>query len=299
MGANQSVAAVAVTFNPEADRFRRLLEALVPQVDALIVVDNASTDAAEVRALAEEFGTHLIFNATNEGIAAAQNRGIAWALGHGFDHVLLSDQDSLPAPDMVAELLAALREATVPVAAVGPIPVNEEDGEVLLSGFAFWRPTRTTPPAPGEVLEVPTLIASGMLIPRAALLAVGPMNSSLFIDGVDTAWCLRAIHEGWTILAVGSAHLTHSLGGRSVKTMARERAIHLQSPTRNYYITRNALLMSRAEFVPLPWKIGNALWLAQMVGYYALAAPDAREQRPALWQGVVDGLRGVVGPRPS
>jgi len=94
-------------------------------VDELLIVDNGSSAAAveALRAQAQALGCALLALGTNLGIAAAQNRGIAWARERGASHVLLLDQDSVPASDMVARLLQALEGATRAgqrVAAVGP-----------------------------------------------------------------------------------------------------------------------------------------------------------------------------------
>ena len=59
----------------------------------------------------------------NTGIARAINIGLQDALAEGADFVLLSDQDSLPANDMVENLCRAYAELTdqgVKVGAVGP-----------------------------------------------------------------------------------------------------------------------------------------------------------------------------------
>ncbi len=100
--------------------FDRLLE----QVSAIVWVDNASGDG--LRALASRWPAerlHAIWLGDNQGIGAAQNRGMERALALGASHVLLMDDDSLPAPDMVPRLLAALA-AHPQAAAVGACHVD-------------------------------------------------------------------------------------------------------------------------------------------------------------------------------
>src|SRR5450830_1343914 len=109
-----TVVAVVVTFAPDLDATSRLLQALAAQVAHVIVVDNGSP-AETVTALREALSTttgELISLAENVGIAAAQNVGITRARAGGATHILLSDQDSLPAGDMVAQLLGGLARAT-------------------------------------------------------------------------------------------------------------------------------------------------------------------------------------------
>ena len=109
------VVAVVVTYRPDVAATTVLLRALAPQVDRVVLVDNGSPPEA-VDALRAEVGAaggELLALGENRGIAAAQNAGLERALALGATAVLLSDQDSVPAPDMVARLLAGLDRAGV------------------------------------------------------------------------------------------------------------------------------------------------------------------------------------------
>ncbi len=113
----------------DPERLAQQFDRLLQQVGAIVWVDNASGDALRAQASrwpAERL--HPIWLDDNQGIGVAQNRGIAHALALGATHVLLMDDDSLPAPDMVARLLAAL--ATHPqAAAVGACHVDPRQAE--------------------------------------------------------------------------------------------------------------------------------------------------------------------------
>ena len=75
-----SVCAVVVTFQPDQGELATLLEALRPQVDALVLVDNGSDQPQLLHGLAANFDSQLILLEENQGIARAQNLGIALAL---------------------------------------------------------------------------------------------------------------------------------------------------------------------------------------------------------------------------
>ena len=313
-----SVCAVVVTFQPDQGGLATLLEALRPQVDALVLVDNGSNQPELLHDLAANFDSQLILLEENQGIARAQNLGIALAFEQGFDAVLLSDQDSIPSAGMVAQLVRTLvgaskpdpffpaagnllpsftSEASKPIAAVGPVPVDERGSEEssLVYSFTTWGPKRRTIPQAGEVLEVPFVLASGCLIPRDALLNVGPMNESLFIDHVDLAWCLRALEKGYRILVDGFAKLTHSLGEEKT-VLPTGREIHVQSPMRNYYMVRNTMWLTRAPFMPTLWKLGYLPYLAKYLGFYSLLSLKQPSRFKELCRGFEDGLRGASGP---
>ncbi|WRS30224.1 glycosyltransferase family 2 protein [Actinomycetaceae bacterium MB13-C1-2] len=298
---NSLVSVVVVTFNPNPVALKRLLTALRPQVNSAIVVDNGSSNQATIRDLAKEYGATLICSEENIGIAAAQNVGIEHALRNGADHVLLSDQDSVPAPNMVQQLMQCLGEQSSlphsrPVAAIGPVPVDERGnrGDALVYSFTTWGPKRREIPEPGDVLEVPFVLASGCLIPRAALIDVGPMNEGLFIDHVDLAWCLRAIQKGYRVLACGDARLTHELGEETTR-LPGGREVHVQSPMRAYFMVRNTLLLMRAPFMPLKWKLGYIPYLTKYIGFYTLA-PGRERRVPQMVEGLWDGITGKTGP---
>jgi len=121
----ERVIAVVVSYNPDINDFVKVFETLLPQVAYAVVVDNASfSDMAVILAHWSGKKIELLRMQENFGIAAAQNLGIERAMTLGADFVLLLDQDSVPSPSMVAELLGAITSAQsdggMPVAAVGP-----------------------------------------------------------------------------------------------------------------------------------------------------------------------------------
>ncbi|WP_099331781.1 glycosyltransferase family 2 protein [Actinomyces minihominis] len=319
--------AVVVTYNPDASELTALLSALLPQVSTAVVVDNGSKNEGAVAEITSNLNAVFLPLGENLGIATAQNRGITWAMKRGTDYVLLSDQDSVPAPDMVEKLRECFENPplpdqptgltllsvedeeglaqfpgsvlTGPVAAVGPVPLDDRGGEVenaLVYSFTKWGAMRRQVPGPGQALAVPFVLASGCLISVEALREVGPMNGSLFIDHVDLAWCLRALEDGYRILVTGDALIYHSLGDEVAKVPGRKQPVHLHSAVRNYYIMRNTLLLQSASFLPSRWKRRYLMWMVKYMGYYILA-PGRRQRVPLLTRGVRDGIMGRVGPQ--
>lgn len=245
---------VIVTYHPDLDTLKRLLNSIRPQVTDLVIVDNS---------LNFDFSTTL--NDTpcillplhdNFGIAHAQNVGISLARERGADYVLLLDQDSIPAPDMVDRLLQTavrLQEQGLQVAAVGPQYLDERQGEaapfVYLSGRTL---KRRACEGPDDVVETAFLIASGCLLPLHSLDKIGPMLSELFIDYVDIEWGLRAAQMGYISYGVCAAQMQHALGDEWIDFRGRKVPIH--SPLRHYYHIRNAIWLGRQTWLPWPWK---------------------------------------------
>src|SRR5260221_1260092 len=93
------------TFN-DAAVIEQLLEGLRRQtrpLDAILIVDNASTDGTLDRTFPEN--VTIVRNPENLGTAGAVKIGCAHALEHGFDWVWIFDADSVPEPDALEKLL--------------------------------------------------------------------------------------------------------------------------------------------------------------------------------------------------
>ncbi|EQD74078.1 rhamnosyltransferase [mine drainage metagenome] len=164
------ISAVVVTYLPDTDVLRALLDSLLAQTAGVFVVDNTPMDDRRVEtpctALPQD-ALRLIRLGSNFGIGRALNVGIDAALAAEATHVLLSDQDSLPAPDMVAELLRAqeaLIHAGWRVGAVGPTYTDRHTGitfpfQAEVPGKFFYGHQR--PDAMHPTIEALTLITSG------------------------------------------------------------------------------------------------------------------------------------------
>ena len=112
------VVAVVVTYQPALEVLEKLLDAIIPQVDSVVVVDNGSDTVFEAwNNNRQKYAVEVLLLGENSGIAAAQNVGIQWARNRGAAFVLLMDQDSIPAPDMVEKLLSTISEQPTPAAA--------------------------------------------------------------------------------------------------------------------------------------------------------------------------------------
>lgn len=297
------VHAIVVTFNPERDVLLREFSLLAPQVDKIWLVDNASSQsiAALVSSLPWAGKLELVQMSANLGLGAAQNAGIQLVRAAGASHVLILDQDSEPMPDMVARLLAAsesLQSSGVPVAAVAPVYADSATGPA--SGFVRlgWLGFKKQAALPGqEVVEADFVIASGSLIPVSVLDDIGPMDESLFIDHVDTEWCLRAQSKGYRLFGVPSARMVHTLGDRRSRIwFLRWRNVPYHSPFRYYYILRNSLLMQRRPYMPLKWRVAEVLRCIRVVVFYGMFGRHRIACLRMMWRGIADGLCGVSGP---
>jgi len=98
------VVAVIAAFN-EGPHIREVVLGTRPYVDAVIVVDDGSTD--DTAAAAERAGAEVVRHAANRGKGVAVRSGLDAVRGRGFSHVLLMDGDLQHRPSDVPRLVAA------------------------------------------------------------------------------------------------------------------------------------------------------------------------------------------------
>ena len=93
------------TFNEAAviERAVAGIERQTRRPDALIIVDNGSTDGTLDRAFPE--WVTIIRNPQNVGVSGSIRNGIAYAFEHGFDWIWILDADAVADPEALATLL--------------------------------------------------------------------------------------------------------------------------------------------------------------------------------------------------
>ncbi len=294
------VVGVVVAYEPDPATLGVLLKALRPQLDKVIVVDNGSRLDTENRIdpdLRSDTWCQVVRLDSNLGIAAAQNVGIALARQAGTAFVILFDQDSEPAPDMVSKLVnvaTAKSSAGVAVAAIGPRYTDKRQDNpppfIRIQGVSVQRQRCCDTHA---VVEVDYLIASGSLIPMATLDAVGGMREDLFIDYVDIEWGMRARQAGFQSFGVCGARMQHGLGEDPIKVLGRKVSCH--SPLRHYYHFRNAVRLYCERGMPWNWKIADGWRLLLKYGAYSLFARPRHQHWWMMSLGIVHGLAGRMG----
>lgn len=291
-----TILAVIVTYQPRADLLTLLLQALAPQVQGGIVVNNGTTLPLSDDALtAWGFQVHHVQR--NTGVATALNIGFDWAAAQGADFVLSFDQDSQPAPDMVARLLSAYTRLVADgqrIGAVGPQQVDSRSARIAPHLAPIHGIRRNVTPRPFQTIEVDHLISSGCLLPLTVYQQVGPFIEALFIDYVDIEWSLRLRHRGWHLYAVGGALLQHTIGDHTVDFWGRQIPMH--TPQRHYYLMRNGVYLQRLAHIPFGWKWSDAIQLLKKFIFFSLVERPRWAHFRAMVRGVRDGLCARLGP---
>ncbi|MCW2737488.1 glycosyltransferase family 2 protein [Nocardioides sp.] len=219
---SETVAVVVVTFN-RADLLVGMLDGLAAQThapDAVIVVDNASTD--HTRAVLEartDLPLHVTFAETNLGGAGGFHIGVRAAYDAGYDRVWLMDDDVVPAPDCLAVLMAVDADCLIAVREdrAGTLVEKAAVDFDLRNPFAV-RPKRSAVDtvyadraSMPELVEVQNVAFEGFMVRRDVVAEIGFPDPAFFIFYDDAEYAVRARRAGRRIWAVRDAVLVRQL----------------------------------------------------------------------------------------
>ncbi|MBO9731720.1 MAG: glycosyltransferase family 2 protein [Chitinophaga sp.] len=286
-----SVGIMITYYNPDAGAVKQL-EAIFDKVDKICIVDNSSPAVSEKnrKMIAPFENIEYIPLHENRGIGAAQNIGAAY-LFQTVDHLIFLDQDSLPAPDMISQLISSLnvlQKAGVKVGGIGPQAINKwtkEPYKAKIKKGNYVLPDE-------KILEVSEIISSGTLVSKPIWEEVGGIDEWLFIDGVDHEWCWRATAKGgYRFFINENAHLEHSLGEGDKKIMGVF-SLKVPSPIRCYYQYRNYFILCRRKYVPLYWKCMNGIKYSFKMICYPLLLSEKKAYLKYIVKGIKEGIKG-------
>jgi rhamnopyranosyl-N-acetylglucosaminyl-diphospho-decaprenol beta-1,3/1,4-galactofuranosyltransferase len=289
------VTAVVVTYN----RRELLLEALAAvhaqsrPADAVIVVDNASTDGTAAAVRAHYPSARLAEVAHNTGGAGGFAYGMALALADGADLVWLMDDDTVPEPDALRALLDARASHPDP-----PL--------VLVASRVVWTDGRAHP------MNTPRAKPFASRAERRAAAAAGglPIRSASFVSIlVDAAECrLRGLPQAdyflWnddfeftTRLLRGNAGLLQEASVVVHKTQTFG-STDVDPGRRFFYEVRNKIwtLRSSTPLAPLERVLYGGSTLRRWARTFARSR-DRRTLGRSLAAGIAAGVR--TSPRPT
>ena len=204
-----------------------------------VVVDNDPGDGS-LETVARDFPrVRGILNHDNVGYARAINQGIAATTG---EFVLAMNPDCVLERGSLGALVRYLR-GHPQAGVVGP-RIVDSDGSLQYSArafpdhltFLFNRYSLLTRLFPGNrfsrryllsdwyhasVREVDWLSGACLMVRRAAIARVGPMDEAYFMFNEDVDWCRRMKLGGWRVVYVPEAHVIHHIGASRKKVAAK------------------------------------------------------------------------------
>jgi len=271
---------VIVNFNAGSALAKAVTSVLdVSRVGRVIVIDNASEDMSmeTLHAVtAHEPRLVCVQNKFNLGFARACNMGVQAAAA---DYLLFLNPDCDVQAGALEKLIDSI-EKNERVGMAGPLLLNTDGTEqaggrrmvptpwrsfVRAFGLSKYRdryPKLFTDfqlhqePLPDGPIEVEAISGSCMMVRRDAMLDVGLLDEGYFLHCEDLDWCMRFRQQGWGILFVPDARVTHSQG-----TCGKDRPLFVE-----WHKHKGMMRFYRKFFHhqypgALLWIVGAGVWL--------------------------------------
>lgn len=234
----------------------------------------------------------------NTGVAAAQNKGLVWARESSYEHVLLLDQDSIPAADMVQTLqnaLINLEAKDMKVAAVGPRLVDRRTNHnthfIEINWFGITR--KHYADHGKKIVKTDFLVSSGMLASVGVFNHIGLLEEAFFIDNVDLEWCFRARAMGYHLYGVFDAIMQHNVGDQVFRIGPG--TFYRHNPERQYYIMRNRLVLYRRNYSPNAWIVQDIMRAIVKFVMFSLFFAPRLENIRMMCCGIRDAFAAKLG----
>lgn len=292
------VTIVVLNWNGAADTLACLdsLATLTYPSFNVILVDNGSTDDSLVhlRPYTAPYPLTLIETGRNLGYAGGNNVGTHHALEHGADFVLVLNNDTAVAPDLLDRLLEAAQRNPDAGVFSARIMYFDEPDRVWFDG-ARWNPSELRLEWPGQDATAPTLdsadhdtdYACGAALFFRAEVAqqIGLLDESFFLVWEEVDWCFSARKAGWRNIVVPAAKVWHKIG----VSFGSE-----SSPLRTYFSIRNELLWFSRH---APFSARMRLWmknLRRLIPKFFIADGQAPWIKRLLWA-MQDYFRAWLG----
>ncbi|MDX6424534.1 MAG: hypothetical protein QOI67_2005 [Gaiellaceae bacterium] len=298
----QRVTVVVVNWNrwPETLACVEALSRSVGTRFRVIVVDNASDEAAASHALERVQDVEIVQAGANLGYAGGNNLGLSIALDSGDPYVWVLNNDTVPAPDSMAELVKCMeadpRLGVLTSSVLSPDGDWEPGNAIRVAEPRNWSIDRAT----GQVVcegcadaqaghRADIVRGPSLFFRSAALAEVGVFDERYFhyFEEMDLVERLR--RAGWGAALACRSRVVHQHGG----TLS-----HL-TPQSMYYLHRNQLLFRKKIYGE---GVARGLSTDLLRRLRALGAPRyllRGEFRVTSAQalGIIDAARGRTGQR--
>ena len=294
-----SVSIIILNYNGREDTLAclRSMEHLTYPNVQVIVVDNGSTDGSVEAFRAQHPRFTLIETGANLGFTGGNNVGIRHAQEQGADYIMLLNNDTVVAPDML-DVMVAVMEANPGVGVTGPTIYYYDAPETIWSagGGIDWSRGLTWMIGIDEEdkaqfglspRSVDFVTGCAILARREVWQKVGLLDDKFFMYYEETEWCVRARRAGFDIMHVPSAMVWH-------KISKEQRAASTRT---YYYMTRNRLLFLYRSRVGLRTWANTLLELARTFVSWSVRPKwqDRRHLRGVMVRAVTDFTLGRFG----
>lgn len=216
---------IVLTYNAEPflkDCFSSLLDQ-AEKADVL-AVDNASSDQTVERLKKEFPQVGVIQNRRNLGFAAGNNVGLRYAIEHGYEMIVLLNQDTKVTRNFIETGVAAMNDSKVGLASPTILFFGTHQiwwaGSELERGFGLlfsphyklgWHRNKRQEATPERCARLQTDWVPGcaLFTRRDVLEKVGLLDERFFFLGEDVDFSFRVRAAGYTLLHYPEASVEH------------------------------------------------------------------------------------------
>ena len=247
----------------------------------VFVIDNGTTKDDSVAEIPRRFPqVQFTANGENCGFTRANNQGIRAARGR---YVLLLNNDTIQTENALGKAVEYM-DAHPEVGGLGIMHRNNDAERTFQPSFyEFPKPWRETAamfglrfgakaPTPNVVeQDVDWVCGSFLMMRRACLEQIGPLDERYFIYDEDIDWCLQAHRAGWKIRFWPGASMIH-LGAAANPFMRDKTLVMFRShvsylrknhgwlPSAAFYLSMGLMLSLATAKQLLRLLIGRASW---------------------------------------
>ena len=264
-----------VLFNPDINRLKENINAVIVQCTHVYLVDNGSSNVGEVIELLKRYKQSkfsMVYNPVNQGIAKALNQLAAAAQSDGFEWVLTLDQDSVVPYNIIQEFEKYVDRQNIGMLCPVIYDRNKEMAVEEKEGYK----------------EIEKCITSGSLLNIKAWSQIAGFDESMFIDGVDFDICYRLRQAGYKILCIENVVLLHELGRIEYRRFLFWKVlVKNHSAFRKFYIARNTVYLARKEHSNI---VKAILQNAKLFFIAVCYEKDKRKKITKILQGTIEGF---------
>lgn len=285
-----SIYAGIITYNPDLERLRQNIKAILPQVEKLIIVDNGSVSDIQKCVSDMELKNCddkicFILNKRNFGVAYALNQVMKYSYKNGASWVLTLDQDTVVYSDIIKmynEFLSKTTDNSIASLTCLRLDVNYlENGQQDIAAKYDKIPYSF----------VDNCITSGNLLSVKAWYNVKGFENKLFIDMVDDEFCYRLRANGYRIVRLNQYGYLHERGHNilTVNFFGKKKHIFAYDKKRKYYTARNIIYMCKKYHFRIYNKY--CVYLLKLIIGTLYYEKNKTESMMAYFRGMIDGIR--------
>ena len=268
----------------------------------IIVVDNGSEDGS-VKKLKDRFSHIIILESeTNLGFTGGNNLGIQYAINHGYEYVLLLNNDTFVKEDFL-EILVSYMDKHTDTGVIQPKILYHHNRSLLWNGGSYFNPwlgntfeanTRSSVKQTKQKVKKVDWVSGCAFFTRVSILNESGLlaeNMFMYYEDVDLSFRIR--QNGRTCIYYPDSVIYH-IAGMATKSNIKSKEGFI-NPLIHYYSTRNRIWLIK-KYTPLkciPTSfVYNSFYLAAILVYLAVRGRFVKFRM--VLKGIRDGIKGKI-----